>query len=131
MPMKINHVALWCDDLEAMKTFYECFFQAQSNDRYHNKDKGFSSYFLSFSSGARLEIMHNKHSGHPHRETGNANIGYAHLACSVGSEDEVRRLTSKLARDGYNCIDGPRRTGDGYYESVVLDPEGNRIEITI
>ena len=56
---------------------------------------------------------------------------YIHIAILTGSEKQVDQLTAQLREDGYKIMDGPRHTGDGYYESVVLDPDGNRIEITI
>ncbi len=129
--MKIEHIALWAKNIEAVKSFYEKYFNAQSNDKYTNPSKGFSSYFLSFDSGIRLEIMQmdsvQDTRGNPYDQF----LGYIHLAFSVGSEDQVNALTAKLAGDGFKVLDGPRRTGDGYYESVVLDPENNRIEITV
>lgn len=128
--MKIEHVAMWVKDLEQMKSFYQTYFNAVSNDKYLNTTKGFSSYFLSFDSGARLEIMAMSVIPDSKNDVYEQFIGLIHLAMSVGSEQQVDTLTSRLANDGYNVIDGPRRTGDGYYESVVLDPEGNRLEIT-
>lgn len=128
--MRIEHVALWVRDLEQQKVFYQTYFAASAGDRYENRRKGFSSYFLSFDSGARLEIMHRNDlvaTQQPH--TGET-TGYVHLAMSVGSKAQVDTLTRQLAADGYTVVDGPRTTGDGYYESVVLDPEHNRIEIT-
>jgi lactoylglutathione lyase len=126
--VKIEHVGLWALDLERAKDFYERYFGAQSGPKYLNAAKGFSSYFLSFESGARIEIMH-RHSVAP-RAAAEEQSGYAHLAFSAGDEPAVDALTHRLKQDGYAILDGPRRTGDGYYESVVLDPEGNRIEIT-
>ncbi len=129
---KLEHAALWAKDIDKLKAFYEKYFEAKSNAKYINEQKRFQSYFLSFLSGARLEIM--QRPGVETRERKNSVqefIGYAHLAFSVGSENNVDNLTDRLQRDGYKKLDGPRRTGDGYYESVVLDPEGNRIEITV
>ena len=129
--MKIEHLALWAEDLEKLKHFYMQYFNATANTKYENKKKGFSSYFLSFSSGTRLEIMTmdsvpiTKNS--PYQQA----TGWAHLAFSAGSELAVDELTEKLKKDGYQVLDGPRRTGDGYYESCVLDPENNRLEITV
>ncbi|MBC2012023.1 VOC family protein [Listeria marthii] len=125
--MKIEHVALWTTNLEKMKQFYITYFGATANDLYENKAKGFTSYFLSFASGARLEIMSrtdvtNQLSGE--------NLGWAHIAISTGTKEAVDELTEKLRQDGFEIAGEPRMTGDGYYESVVLDPEGNRIEIT-
>jgi lactoylglutathione lyase len=122
---------MWTEHLEALKAFYETYFGARAGDKYTNPNKGFESYFLSFSSGARLELM--RMPGIPaSRDDPEAQFtGYIHLALAVGSEAEVDRLTARLAQDGYRVLDGPRRTGDGYYESAVLDPDGNRVEITI
>ena len=129
--MKINHVALWCMDLEAIKQFYQTYFEAQANTRYTNETKGFSSYFLSFEDGARLEIMQDNNMTPQRRDTASSWFGYAHLAFSTGSKQAVVELTDRLVGDGFECLDGPRWTGDGYFESVIADPEGNRIEITV
>ncbi len=129
MAITIAHMAVWTNDLERLKTFYETYFQAQAGPLYMNAVKQFSSYFLHFGGGARLEVMHSATLTSPARP---ANApGYAHVALAVGSETAVDALTRRLQQDGYPVMDGPRRTGDGYYESVVLDPDGNRIEITI
>ncbi|HYG37634.1 MAG TPA: VOC family protein [Cytophagales bacterium] len=127
--MNINHVALWVSDLEKMRQFYIKFFQGTSNEKYTNPIKKFQSYFISFPSGARLELMHspqvNKSSGESNK------LGYAHLAFSVGSKEKVDEFTKMLEGNGFEVIGGPRVTGDGYYESTILDPENNIIEITI
>jgi lactoylglutathione lyase len=129
--MKIEHVAIWAKDIEKLKNFYEKYFGATSNDKYTNDDKNFSSYFLSFDSGTRLEIMQMtsipETANNPYKQF----TGLIHIAISVGSVEKVDYLTSELARDGYEVLDGPRKTGDGYYESIVLDPENNRVEITV
>ncbi|ADB39087.1 VOC family protein [Spirosoma linguale] len=128
--MKIEHLAIWVRDLEPMRIFYETYFLASSNDKYVNATKGFSSYFLTFpAGGARLEIM--QMAGIPESKN-NALAqftGLIHFAISVGSEAAVDTLTNRLRADGYKVIGEPRRTGDGYYESIILDPEENRIEI--
>ena len=129
--MKIEHVALWAKNIDNLKSFYEKYFDAKSNNKYLNPSKKFSSYFLSFDSDTRLEIMQISSVPASEGDPCDQFLGYIHLAFSVGSEDKVNALTSKLADDGYEVLDGPRRTGDGYYESVVLDPENNRIEITV
>ncbi len=128
--MKIEHIAIWVKDLENMKTFYQQYFSARAGDKYQNPAKGFASYFLSFDSGARLEIMSRDDVPDSKDDPFKQAIGYIHLAMSVGSKQSVNTITSQLADDGYAVLDGPRTTGDGYYESVVLDPESNRIEIT-
>lgn len=126
--MKIEHVAIWTKDLEAMRVFYVQKFNATASKRYENKGKGFASYFLRFSSGARLELMQRTDvTGTVKKES----LGLAHLAFSLGDKTAVDQLTTLLIAEGYECLDGPRTTGDGYYESVFLDPEGNRIELTI
>ena len=127
--MQIEHIAIWVKDIEKMKSFYEKYFNARSSSIYINDLKQFSPYFLSFETGARLEIMHTPKvsvSGDYDEQV----AGFVHLAFATGSDENVEKLTKKLAKDGLKILDGPRRTGDGYYESVILDPEGNRIEIT-
>ncbi|KMQ01081.1 hypothetical protein TU68_27455 [Bacillus cereus] len=126
--MKIEHVAIWVNDLVGMRDFYKQYFNGEENSLYDNPKKQFKSYFITFEGGARLELM--KRVGIEdalQTET----IGYAHIAFSVGSEEKVNELTSTLKEAGYAVLNGPRTTGDGYYESVVSDPEGNQIEITI
>lgn len=129
--MNIEHVAIWTKNLERLKIFYEKYFGAESNDKYINQEKRFKSYFLTFDGGARLELMQRPDINDLDRSDGKEYDGYAHLAISVGSKEKVDQLTEKLNKEGYQIADGPRTTGDGYYESVVLDPDGNRIEITI
>ena len=129
--MRIEHIAIWTRNLEEMKVFYETWFQATSGKRYYNPDTQFASYFLSFPSGARLELMHSPGVSRADQHSEALSFGYAHIAFAVDSEQGVDELTAALVGDGHRLVDGPRRTGDGYYESVVLDPEGNRLEITI
>jgi lactoylglutathione lyase len=126
--MRIEHLALWVKDLEGMKNFYCTYFQTIPSEKYHNPLKKFTSYFLSFNSGARLEIM-NKSGLDTLPDT--QTYGWAHVAISAGSKEEVDFLTERLREDGYTVTGNPRTTGDGYYESTVLDPEGNMIEITV
>ena len=134
--MHIEHAALWTKDLQRLVAFYVEYFEAAAGERYFNPRRQFTSYFLSFSSGARLEVMSvpTLLAGAP---SGNAptgdgpRVGWAHLAFATGSEAQVDALTARLRAAGYAVLDGPRRTGDGYYESVVLDPDGNRVEITV
>lgn len=129
--MRIEHVAIWTADLERLKAFYESYFGATAGPRYANSQKQFTSYFLNFDSGARLELMQSPAVTPAASELAHLLAGYTHLAFSVGSLEQVDTLTGQLAHDGYPVVDGPRWTGDGYYESVILDPDGNRIEITI
>ena len=126
---RIEHAALWVADLELMRTFYERYFGAVAGTRYENTRKAFQSYFLRFGSGARLEIMQSADVDPGARPS--AAVGYAHIAFALGSAGAVDALTERLRAEGFRVIDGPRRTGDGYYESVVLDPEGNRVELTV
>lgn len=128
--MHIEHMALWTRDLERMKRFYEEFFGGVAGDMYHNPNTDFRSYFISFNTGARLEIMSKMVIGEGVYDDDLPLVGYAHLAFAVGSEAGVDELTARLAKEGFPVVSGPRRTGDGYYESCVLDPEGNRVEIT-
>lgn len=128
--MKINHVAMYVRDLEASRLFYERYFAATANSRYHNPKTGLQTYFLAFPGNAvRLEIM-TRPEVSP-RDERMMNEGFIHLAFSVGSREAVDALTARLQADGYPCLSGPRTTGDGYYESVVADPDGNLLEITV
>ena len=126
--MKIDHVAIWVKDLEKMKDFYISVFDMKCNTKYINPVKKFSSYFLSFDNGARIELMHKDDiDGENNRST---SYGITHLAISVGCKTKVDNLTNSIKEMGYKIVGEPRTTGDGYYESVILDPEGNQIEIT-
>ena len=127
--MKIEHIAMYVEDLDRARAFFETYFEARSNDGYYNKSTGFRSFFLSFQDGARLELM--KKPLVEKRQKEAKETGYAHLAFSVGSREKVDELTDRLKQDGYEVLSGPRTTGDGYYESCIRGPEGNRIEITI
>ena len=127
--MKIEHIAMYVNDLEAAKEFFIKYFDAVSNEMYHNQRTGFKSYFLSFEDGARLEIM-TKEAMEDTKKT-LTRTGFIHLAFSVGSKEKVDSLTSKMKEDGYEVISGPRTTGDGYYESCVVAVEDNQIEITV
>jgi lactoylglutathione lyase len=129
--MKIEHVALWTDNLEKMKDFYVKFFNGKSNNKYVNPRTDFESYFITFDSGARLEIMHMPLISSNMKNLSQQFTGYAHIAFSTGGREHVDDLTNFLRANGSPVISEPRETGDGYYESVVLDPDGNRVEITI
>lgn len=127
--MKIEHVAMYVNNLEAVRDFFVKYFDAKSNDGYHNLKTNFRSYFLSFEDGTRLEIM-NKPQMTDNKKEHNR-TGYAHIAFSLGSAQKVDQLTAKLQADGYKIISHPRTTGDGYYESCIMDAEGNLIELTV
>ena len=127
--MRIDHIALWTNDIERCQLFYASYFGARAGARYVNPQKGFESCFLSFADGARIEVMRTTLLAPVVVEAGAQRMGLTHIAISLGSERLVDELTRRLREDGYPVLDGPRRTGDGYYESVVLDPDGNRVEI--
>jgi lactoylglutathione lyase len=128
--MKIDHIAIWVRNLEEMKTFYEQYFGARSNHRYHNPLTHFESYFLSFEGGSRLELMHRPDIAQRDHDHLSQREGIVHMAISAGSEEKVDELVNTLRSDGHRIVGQPRMTGDGYYEAVVLDPEGNLIEVT-
>ena len=127
--MKLEHVAMYVNDLEAARDFFVIYLGGRSNDGYHNPKTDFRSFFISFDDGARLEIM-NKPALDDIEKPLNR-TGYVHIAFSVGSKEKVDELTERLKEDGYELISGPRYTGDGYYESCIVGIEGNQIEITI
>ena len=129
--MKIHHIAIWCQDLERMRFFYETYFGAVSNEKYINEKKQFQSYFLKFEGEVSLELMQKVNIPANINDVYEQFMGLNHFAISVGSEQAVNEMTEKLRNDGFGIIGEARWTGDGYYESVVFDPEKNRIEITI
>ncbi len=129
--MHIEHLAIWVRDLEKMRSFYCDFFDLKSNELYHNPKKKFSSYFLSFPTGARVELMHRKENISDINPSLSDRIGLAHFAISLGSESEVLAFTAKAKNEGIKVVGEPRTTGDGYFESVIEDPEGNWVELTI
>jgi lactoylglutathione lyase len=128
--MKIEHIAIWTKDIEKLKKFYEDYFDGIAGDKYTNTKKQFESYFIKFESGARLEIMQMPAIPPNLNDTINQYIGLIHIAISVGSVEKVNELTDTLRNAGYKVVGEPRYTGDGYYESCILDPDENRIEIT-
>ena len=128
---RIEHIALWTSDIERLAAFYAKYLGASVGPRYVNATKGFESRFLTFDSGARVELMKTSTLQPQRYAHGVQRMGLTHLAFSLGAESRVDELTGRLRTDGFAIEDGPRRTGDGYYESVVLDPDGNRIELTV
>jgi lactoylglutathione lyase len=129
--MRLEHAELWVQDLERMRSFYERYFQMRAGPRYHNDRKRFSSYFLTFPGGGRLELMHRPDVlPNPGAFPGQDCLGFVRLGLEVESRSAVDTLTARLRADGLPVLDGPRTTGDGYYESIVADPEGNRIVLT-
>ena len=127
--MKIEHIAMYINDLEAAKDFFVKYLDGKSNDGYHNTKTDFRSYFISFDDGARLEIMNKP--GMVDADKHLNRTGLIHIAFSVGSKERVDLLTGRLKADGYDVVSGPRVTGDGYYESCIVAIEGNQIELTI
>lgn len=127
--MKIEHVAIWVEDLEKIKNFYIKYFNMKCGVKYINKKKSFSSYFLSFDNGTRIELMYRPDISEPIGNKGGI-YGLTHMAISVGNQKKVDQLTDLIRTNGYEIIGEPRTTRDGYYESVIADPEGNHIEIT-
>jgi len=127
--MKIEHIAMYVKELEKARDFFVKYFDAKSNDGYHNTSTDFKSYFLTFEDGPRLEIMTKPDMKNMEKEI--SRTGYIHIAFSVGTKEKVDELSERLKSDGYEVISGPRTTGDGYYESCVIGIEGNQIEITV
>ena len=127
--MRIEHVALYVNDLEAARDFFVRYLGGQANDGYHNPRTDFRSYFVRFDGGARLELMSKP--GVADAAKGPDRTGYAHVAFSVGSREKVDELTARLRSDGYAVVSGPRVTGDGYSESSIVAIEDNLIEITV
>lgn len=127
MKVRIEHVALWVRDIDRVAAFYARYFDARAGELYRNPKKGFESRFVEFSSGARLEVMTRTDVA---TRASTELLGLAHVAIAIGDEQAVDALAARFAADGIAVLDGPRRTGDGYYECVVNDPEGNRVEVT-
>lgn len=127
--MKIEHIAMYVNNLEEARDFFVKYFGGKSNDGYHNPNTDFRSYFITFDDGARLEIMKKPEMDELDKPLNRT--GYIHLAFSVGSKEAVDELTARLRNDGYDVVSGPRTTGDGYYESCIVGIEGSQIEITV
>lgn len=127
--MRIEHIAIWVKDLEKMKDFYIKYFRCKANDKYINKTNNFESYFLSFTDGARIELMRLPSVKENQDSSGGQYQGIAHFAIKLGNREKVDRLTKQLELDGYKIFSYPRETGDGYYESCIFDPEMNRVEL--
>lgn len=127
MNVRIEHVAMWVRDIDRVAAFYARYLGARVGSLYRNERKGFESRFLEFASGARLEIMRRIDVT---ESSATERLGFAHIAITVGGEANVDAFAARIAADGLTVAGAPRRTGDGYYECVVLDPEGNRVEIT-
>jgi lactoylglutathione lyase len=127
MSVRLEHIGVWVADIDRVAQFYAKYFDARIGELYRNPRKGFESRFLTFGGGARLELMTRQDVW---QRAANELLGLAHVAISIGDEAAVDALAERLRGDGLTPDSGPRRTGDGYYECVVRDPEGNRVEIT-
>ena len=128
--MQIDHLAFWVDDLDKMKDFYLAYFNCTVGEKYTNPKKHYTSYFISFGKhSSRIELMNQPGIASVDGQRGTSK-GIAHVCISVGDKEKVNELTALLRNDGYTIYSEPRTTGDGYYESVVLDPEGNYLEIS-
>jgi lactoylglutathione lyase len=129
--MTLDHVAIWTTQLESLRDFYVKYFGAVANSRYTNESKQFHSYFLTFKSGARLELM--SMPGIPCNTNDTIvkqHLGIIHLAFGVDIIEEVDQRAVELKAAGFPILSGPRKTGDGYYEFETLDPDNNRLEVT-
>ena len=127
--MKIEHIAMYVNDMECARDFFIKYLSGKSDDGYQNTKTGFRSYFISFDDGARLEIMNKPNMVDADKDLNRT--GLIHIAFSAGSRERVDELTQRLKTDGYDIVSDPRTTGDGYYESSVIAIEGNQIEITV
>jgi len=124
--MYIDHIAVWTENLENEKDFFLRYFECSVNEKYINPAKQFSSYFITFNGGARIELMER---ADIREGRGGETLGPAHIAINAGSREKVDKMTERFEKDGLTVVSKPRITGDGYYESVILDPENNVIEI--
>ena len=129
--MYIKHVAIWSKDIDKLRIFYETYFGAEAGKKYVNPANQFESYFLNFAGVASLELMQKPGISELPGEGNMQFAGFSHLAISAGSKEQVDSLTVRLEKDCFQVVSKPRKTGDGCYESCVLDPDGNRVEITV
>jgi lactoylglutathione lyase len=129
--MNIDHIAIWTDQIEKLKDFYVRYFDGTVNKKYLNNETKFESYFVSFGSGSRIELMQKP--GIPENLNDPVEkqyIGIIHLSFGVDSMEKVNDKSAELSRAGYKILQGPRKTGDGYWEFETLDPDNNRIEVS-
>jgi lactoylglutathione lyase len=129
--MIIDHIAIWTTQLEKLKDYYVKYFNGRANEKYLNKDSHFESYFISFDSGTRLELMQKP--GIPpnlNDTVGKQYLGIIHLSFGLENMNLVDEKLNELKKNGFKILKGPRKTGDGYYEFETLDPDNNRIEVS-
>jgi lactoylglutathione lyase len=128
MHNSLHHVAIWVSDLEAAAAFWAKYFDARIGDPYASKRQaGFVSRFATFGDPAlKLELMAKPGLTPPAGE----HFGWAHLAIALGSKEAVDQMSKRFAAEG-RLVLGPRTTGDGFYESVVLGPDDLHIELAI
>lgn len=129
--MKIDHIAIWTDNLERLRSFYVKYFNGIVGEKYVNTEKGFESYFLQFREGARLELMSKENIPNSKNDSIEQFTGIIHIAFSAGSKNAVQELAKQLETEGYEIVKQPRMTKDGYFQCIILDPDGNRIEIRV
>lgn len=127
--MYIEHIAIWTNKLEELKNFYVTFFNGKSNEKYTNPKKGFESYFITFEGGARLELMSSTSIKYVPVEEDKVRAGYTHVSFALPNKEDIDSFSDRLIKSGVKHLDGPRLTGDGYYEAKFLDPDENVIEI--
>jgi lactoylglutathione lyase len=128
--MRLRHVGIWTQDLEEALMYYVTYFRCSHGEKYVNPSSGFESYFLFFDDSSSIELMKAGNVRIPGANSDEERLGLSHLAISLGSKEAVTDLANTLKADGYKIVKGPHMTGDGYFEAVTLDPEGNRIELT-
>ncbi len=127
--MRIDHLAIWTYNLDGLRNFFIHYFDASSSEIYHNHSKEFRSYFLTFDGDCRLELMEMPNIPKSKNDSLKQYTGLVHFAIQAGSRNKVDFITERLRKDGFKVIGDPSVTGDGYYESIILDPDGNRVEI--
>ncbi len=129
--MTLEHVAIWTNQIEALKEYYVEYFDAIPNEIYTNPKTKFQSYFLSFNSGAQLELMQKPGIPENQNDIREAQYrGIIHLAFGLAHMNDVDKKAEQLQKGGFEILNGPRKTGDGYYEIETLDLDGNRLEVT-
>lgn len=125
--MKIAHIALWTTQLELQARFWSEFFGGKVNEKYCSiNNPGFASYFVKIGEEIAIELMTKP--GLNLVCSDNQTTGWVHIAIAVGNAEQVDALAKKAQEQGI-LVSSPRTTGDGYYEAVIKDPDGNLIEI--